>query len=116
MSYAFHEQKLEDAADRFVGLIVQLRNAAMSGRDSVEYAAKVSALASQFALASTDFCEGFSVVHCDNLDINGETPNENPDDLADWARRVSHTRSYGPFEGIRSPSRVVDLRPMLAAE
>ena len=116
MSYASHEQKLEEAADRFVGLVVQIRNALMAGRDSIEYAAKVSALASQFALASTDLIEAASVVHCDNLNIKGEVPCENSDDFADWCRRVAHSRTYAPFEGIRSSSRFVDLRPMLAAE
>jgi hypothetical protein len=105
MSYAAHEQRLEAASERFSDLIAQLTNAAEAGRDSVEYASKVAVLAQQFALASTDFCEALSIVHCDNLSIHGEIPNENPDDLADWAKRVAHDRTYVPFEGVRSVRR-----------
>lgn len=120
MTYAAHEQRLEAAYERLTDLQAQLTNTAQAGRDSIEYAAKVAVLAQQAALASSDFWEALSIVHCDNLAIPGETPNENPDDFADWARRVAHDRSYAPFEGVRRvrTAPVVDLRPFvqIAAE
>lgn len=117
MTYAAHEQRLEAAYERLTDLQAQLTNAAQAGRDSIEYASKVSVLAQQAALASVEFWEALSVVHCDNLSIKDETPNENPDDFAYWAKCVAQSRSYAPFEGVRGPVRsIVNLRPMLAAE
>lgn len=116
MSYQRNAQQLEAASERLIGLISQLTHNVQTGCDGVESAAKVSVLAAQAALASSDFWEALSEVHCDTLNIKGETPCENSDDFADWARRVAHSRSYAPFEGIRSPTLHVDLRPLMAAE
>lgn len=116
MSYAANAQKLETASERLMELVSQLRDTAQAGQDSIEYASKMKVLGAQAALAETGFWEALSAVHCDNLNIQGETPCENADDFAQWAKCVAHTRSIAPFEGIRSPAKWVDLRPMLAAE
>lgn len=117
MSYTKHSQNLEIAAARFSDLLANLHHAVTTGRDSYESAAKVAVLAHQIARVSSDFYEALSEVHCDNLAIVGETPNENPDDFADWAKRVACDRSYAPFEGVRGVNKihrpVVDLRPLV---
>ena len=118
MTYAKNTQTLEIAAARFSDLLANLHHAVITGRDSVESAAKVAVLSHQLAKVSCDFYEALSVVHCDNLVIADETPNENADDFADWAKRVAHSRTYAPFEGVRGPAlhtiSAVDLRPILA--
>ena len=116
MSSPDNAQKLDISAYRLIQAIADLTKAALAGTDSVEYAAKIKVLAPRAALASTDFFEALSVVHCDNLNIPDETPCENSDDFAEWAGRVAHSRTYAPFEGIRGPTLHVDLRPVLAAE
>jgi hypothetical protein len=113
MSYQANAQKLETSSERLLELVAQITHAVETGRDSHESAAKVSTLGQQLALASSDFFEALTVVHCDNLSLS-DVPNENSDDFADWARRVAHKRSYGPFPSLTTLS--VDLRPMLAAE
>lgn len=119
MTTASNDQKLEVAADRLATIVQGLRDAALAGRDSYEYAAKIKVITAQFANASVAFCEAFSTVHHDTLDIVGETPCENPEDLAEWCARIAIDRSFAPYEGVRSVRRtpVVDLRPlMMAAE
>lgn len=119
MSYAANASKLETASERLLELIAQITHAVEAGRNSHESASKVAVLAQQTALASTDFWEALSIVHCDTLGLdpraeewNGfrtvcpNSPNDNADDFADWAKTVAHERSYG---------RTIDLRPMLAA-
>jgi len=98
-SYAANTRKLSEAHSRFTELVDQINHAAITGHDNVAYAAKVSVLAQQLALASTDFFESLTVVHCDNLSLR-ETPCENADDFAVWARRVAHERSYAPFPAV----------------
>ncbi|MCB5173685.1 hypothetical protein [Microvirga lenta] len=96
MSFASNARNLSVAHNRFVELIDQVNHAAITGRDSIASAAEVSVLAQQVALASTNFFERLTEVHCDNLAVR-ETPCENADDFAVWARRVAHERYYAPF-------------------
>ena len=121
MTYTSNAQRLETASERLIDLVAQMTNAAETGRDSVEYAAKMAALAQDWVKTNVKFTEALSDVHCDNLNIHGETSCENPDDFADWAKRVAHDRTYAPFEGVRGVRRapVVDLAtfvPRHAAE
>lgn len=120
MPYAQNTQSLEIAAARFSDLLTGLHHAVITGRDSYESAAKVAVLAHQIAKVEAEFWEAVSALHCDALEIAGETPCENSDDFADWAKRVAHDRSYAPFEGVRGVTKhhrpVVDLRPLMAAE
>ena len=112
MSYKANAQKLETASARFTELLERITHTVQTGRDSIESAAKVSVLAQQAALASTDFWEALSTVHCDNLSLS-DTPCENSDDFAVWARDVAHSRSYAPFPNARVIPITVEGRPAL---
>ncbi len=112
-NYRKHSENLEIAAARFSDLLAGLHHAVTTGLDSYESAAKVAVLATQVARVSSDFYEALTVVHCDNLSIEGETPCENSDDFAAWAKLAAHDRSYAPFEGVRSVRTTIDLQPFV---
>lgn len=99
------QQKLIEMADRLSAMVLGLRDAVLSGRDSYEYASKIKVIACQASLADRDFWEALSQAHYDTLEIADETTCENSCDFADFAHRIAVDRSFAPFEGVRSVRR-----------